>query len=78
MEKKSAYIMGLSILLVKLVLRTQLKTISDIIDRMLVLLMGDDYDRSFSEEKLLPFDYPNVTDDLQFHFLLTHKMNDIH
>ena len=43
--------------------RTQLKTISDIIDRMLVLLMGDDYDRSFSEEKLLPFGYPNVTDE---------------
>ena len=43
--------------------RTQLKTISDIIDRMLVLLMGDDYDSSFSEEKLLPFGYPNVTDE---------------
>lgn len=43
--------------------RTQLKTISDIIDRMLVLLMGDDYDSSFSEERLLPFGYPNVTDE---------------
>lgn len=43
--------------------RTQLKTISDIIDRMLVLLMGDDYDSSFSEKKLLPFGYPNVTDE---------------
>ena len=43
--------------------RTQLKTISDIIDRMLVLFMGDDYDKSFSEEKLLPFGYPNVTDE---------------
>ena len=43
--------------------RTQLKTISDIIDRMLVLFMGDDYDKSFSEEKLLPFGYSNVTDE---------------
>ena len=43
--------------------QTQLKTISDIIDRMLVLFMGDDYDKSFSEEKLLPFGYPNVTDE---------------
>ena len=43
--------------------QTQLKAISDIIDRMLVLLMGDDYDRSFSEEKLLPLGYPDVTDE---------------
>ena len=43
--------------------QTQLKTISDIIDRMLVLLMGDDYDKSFSEEKLLPLGYPDVTDE---------------
>lgn len=43
--------------------QTQLKAISDIIDRMLVLLIGDDYDRSFSEEKLLPLGYPDVTDE---------------
>ncbi len=43
--------------------QTQLKAISKVIDRMLVLLMGDDYDRSFSEEKLQCFDYPNVTDE---------------
>jgi hypothetical protein len=30
---------------------------------MLVLLMGDDFDRSFTEEELLPFGYPDVTDD---------------
>lgn len=40
-----------------------IKEISDIIDRMLVLLMGDDYDKSFTEEELLPFGYPDVTDD---------------
>lgn len=39
-----------------------IKVVSDVIDRMLVLLMGDDYDKSFSEEDLLPFGYPDVTD----------------
>ncbi len=42
--------------------KTQIKAVSDVIDRMLVLLMGDDYDKSFSEEELLPFGYPDVTD----------------
>ena len=40
-----------------------IKEISDTIDRMLVLLMGDDYDKSFTEEELLPFGYPDVTDE---------------
>lgn len=40
-----------------------IKGISDTIDRMLVLLMGDDFDRSFTEEELLQFGYPDVTDD---------------
>ena len=43
--------------------QTHVKAASDVLDRMLVLFMGDDYDRSFSEEKLLPFGYPNVTDE---------------
>ena len=40
-----------------------IKAVSDVIDRMLVLLMGDDYDKTFTEEELLPFGYPDVTDD---------------
>ena len=40
-----------------------IKGISDTIDRMLVLLMGDDFDRAFTEEELLPFGYPDVTDE---------------
>jgi hypothetical protein len=32
-------------------------------DRMLVLLMGDDYDKSFTEMELLSFGYPDVTDE---------------
>lgn len=39
-----------------------IKAASDVLDRMLVLLMGDDYDKSFTEEELLPFGYPDVTD----------------
>ena len=40
-----------------------IKEVSDTIDSMLVLLMGDDYDKSFTEEELLPFGYPDVTDE---------------
>ena len=40
-----------------------IKEASDTIDRMLVLLMGDDFDRTFTEEELLPFGYPDVTDN---------------
>lgn len=39
-----------------------IKGTCDIIDRMLVLLMGDYYDKSFTEAELLPFGYPDVTD----------------
>lgn len=39
-----------------------IKPMSDIIDRLLVLLMGDDYDKTFTEKELLPFGYPDVTD----------------
>ena len=28
----------------------------------LSILMGDDYDKSFTEAELLPFGYPDVTD----------------
>ena len=43
--------------------QSHIKTASDVIDRMLVLLMGDDYDKSFTEAELLPFGYPDVTDE---------------
>jgi hypothetical protein len=43
--------------------QTQLKAISKFFDRMLVLLMGDDYDRSIPVDELLCFGYPNVTDE---------------
>ena len=40
-----------------------IKGVSDTIDQMLVLLMGDDFDRTFTEEELLPFGYPDITDE---------------
>ena len=37
-----------------------------IIDRMIILLIGDDYDKSFTERELFAFGYPDVTDDELF------------
>jgi len=39
-----------------------IKAASDVLDKMLVLLMGDDYDKTFTEAELLPYGYPDVTD----------------
>lgn len=36
--------------------------LSQVLDRMLVLLMGDDYDKVFMVEDLTQFGYPDVTD----------------
>ena len=58
-----SHVIALGIKATNSLYQTHIKIASDILDRMLVLLMGDDYDRSFSEEKLLPFGYPNVTDE---------------
>ena len=35
----------------------------DVIDRMFILLMGDDFDKTFTEKELLSYGYPDVTDD---------------
>ena len=58
-----SHVIALGIKATNSLYQTHIKAASDVIDRMLVLLMGDDYDRSFSEEKLLPIGYPNVTDE---------------
>lgn len=34
-----------------------------ILDRMIVLLMGDDYDKTYTEEELFQYGYPDVTDE---------------
>lgn len=43
--------------------QNHIKPVSEVVDRMLMLLMGDDYDKSFAEEELLPYGYPDVTDE---------------
>ena len=43
--------------------RNNVRVVSDVIDKMLVLLMGDDYDKTFTEIELFQFGYPDVTDD---------------
>lgn len=40
-----------------------IKPACDVIDRMLILLMGDDFDKTFTEKELLSYGYPDVTDD---------------
>lgn len=40
-----------------------IKPACEVIDRMLILLMGDDYDKSFTEKELFHYGYPNVTDE---------------
>lgn len=42
--------------------QTHIKAASNVLDRMLVLLMSDDYNKSFTEAELLPYGYPDVTD----------------
>jgi hypothetical protein len=34
-----------------------------IVDRMLILLMGDDYDKTFTEEELYEYGYPKISDE---------------
>lgn len=43
--------------------KTYLWPMCQILDRMLILLMGDDYDNTFTTEELRQFGYPDVTDD---------------
>ena len=38
----------------------------NIVDRMLILLMGNDYDRTFTVEELYEFGYPKISDEELF------------
>lgn len=40
-----------------------IRHVSDLMDRMLILLMGDDFDKSFKEKDLFQYGYPNITDE---------------
>jgi len=39
--------------------RNNVRAVNEVIDEMLVLLMGDDYDKTFTEKELLQFGYPD-------------------
>ena len=34
-----------------------------IVDKMIILLMGDDYDKTFTEEELYEYGYPKISDE---------------
>lgn len=39
-----------------------LRPLCNIVDRLLILLMGDDYDKTFTEEELYEYGYPKISD----------------
>lgn len=43
--------------------RKQLSPIQYFVNKILLLLMGDDFDKSFTEKELFQYGYPDVTDD---------------
>lgn len=54
---------GIAIDITRKLYDENLKSINDVLDKYLLLLMGDDFDKTFTEKELLEnCDYPNVTD----------------
>ena len=43
--------------------REYLWPLCQIVDRLLILLMGDDYDKTFTEEELYKYGYPKISDE---------------
>ena len=42
----------------------KIESVNETLDKLLLLLLGDDFDKTFTEKELLEdFDYPNVTDE---------------
>ena len=54
--------MGVVIRVTQNLCREHINKVAKVIDRMLILLMGDDYDKTFTEKELFAFGYPDVTD----------------
>ena len=54
---------GIAINATTFLYRNHITPACKIIDRILVLLMGDDFDKSFTEEELFQYGYPDVTDE---------------
>lgn len=55
--------MGMIIEVTTTLFQKQIRPVCDVIDKMLILLLGDDYDRTFTEEELFQYGYPDVTDE---------------
>lgn len=55
--------MGMIIQATTFMFQKHIRPVCDVIDRMLILLMGDDYDKSFTEKELFQYGYPDVTDE---------------
>ena len=43
--------------------REYLWPLCNIVDRLIILLMGDDYDKTFSDEELYEYGYPKISDE---------------
>ena len=54
---------GIAINATTFLYRNHITPACKIIDRILVLLMGDDFDKTFTEEELFQYGYPDVTDE---------------
>lgn len=54
--------MGVVIRVTQNLCREHINKVAKVIDRMLILLMGDDNDKTFTEKELFAFGYPDVTD----------------
>lgn len=54
---------GIAINATTFLYRNHITPACKIIDRILVLLMGDDFDKTFTEEELFRYGYPDVTDE---------------
>lgn len=56
-------VIGLAMNVTDFLYRKHIIPACDVIDRMLILLMGDDFDKTFTEKELLSYGYPDVTDE---------------
>lgn len=54
---------GIMIRMTNNLYQKHVKVVSDLLDKMLLLLMGDNYDQVLSEKDMLAYGYPDITDE---------------
>ena len=55
---------GIAIDITRKLYNEKIESVNETLDKLLLLLLGDDFDKTFTEKELLEdFDYPNVTDE---------------